>query len=50
LPELVGRDWLVAVLMPIDHTTLETTRAFQGIDAPVLARKGMEPTLRQAVS
>jgi acyl-homoserine lactone synthase len=51
LPELVGRDWLVAVLMPIDRTTLETTRAFQGIDAPVLVRKGMEPAaLRQAVS
>jgi acyl-homoserine lactone synthase len=43
LPELVGRDWLVAVLMPIDHGALETTRAFHGIDAPVLVRKGPEP-------
>jgi acyl-homoserine lactone synthase len=43
LPELVGRDWLVAVLMPIERNTLEAARAFHGIDAPVLVRKGPEP-------
>lgn len=38
LPELVGRDWVVAVVMPIDAGTLERTRAFHGIEGPVLAR------------
>ncbi len=41
LPELVDKDWVVAVMMPIDERTLETTRKFHGIEAPVLVRKGL---------
>jgi acyl-homoserine lactone synthase len=31
LPELISGEWSVAVKMPIDKTTLESTRAFHGI-------------------
>jgi hypothetical protein len=31
LPELISGEWSVAVKMPIDKTTLESTRAFHAI-------------------
>ena len=51
LPDLIERDWVVAVVMPIDERTLETTRAFHGIEAPVLVRQGLERrVIREVVS
>jgi acyl-homoserine lactone synthase len=40
LPEMIDGEWTVAVLMPITERTLETTRAFHNIEAPVLVRRG----------
>lgn len=42
LPELVGKDWVVAVMMPIDEQTLQKTRTFHAIKEPVLVRRGLE--------
>jgi acyl-homoserine lactone synthase len=51
LPELVDKDWVVAVVMPIDDETLRKTRAFHGIEGPVLIRRGLEfPVVRELVS
>jgi acyl-homoserine lactone synthase len=51
LPELIGKDWVVAVLMPIDEETLEKTRAFHAIDGPLLVRRSLEsPVVRELVS
>jgi acyl-homoserine lactone synthase len=36
LPELISGEWSIAVKMPIDRTTLESTRAFHGIAGGVL--------------
>jgi acyl-homoserine lactone synthase len=40
LPELIDGEWTIAAVMPITRRTLETTRAFHNIDAPVLIRRG----------
>jgi len=51
LPELVEKDWVVAVVMPIDEKTLRATRAFHGIEERVLVRKGLEaPVVRELVA
>lgn len=43
LPEQIGRDWVLAVTMPIEASTLEATRAFYGIDEAVLTPRGLRP-------
>lgn len=43
LPEQVGRDWVLAVTMPIEASTLEATRAFYGIDEPAMVPRGVRP-------
>ena len=40
LPEMIDGGWTIAVLMPITKQTLDTTRAFHSIEAPVLVRRG----------
>lgn len=49
LPEQIGQDWMLAVVMPIDAPTLEATRAFYGIDEPVLMHAGLRPTITREI-
>lgn len=49
LPELVGKDHVLAVVMPIDQETLEKTRAFHAIEEAVLTRRGLDPLPRRAL-
>jgi len=41
LPEFIDGDWTLAVIMPIDGSTLASTRAFHGIDAPIVVRRNV---------
>lgn len=51
LPDLIDGSWTVAVMMPIDEATLDTTRAFHNITAPVLVQKGHQrPLIREVLS
>jgi hypothetical protein len=45
LPERVGREWVRAVLIPIDASKLEATRAFYGIDESVLVHHVPRPSI-----
>jgi len=49
LPELISGEWSVAVKMPIDEVTLESTRAFHGITGrAVIARQSAPATATAA--
>jgi acyl-homoserine lactone synthase len=51
LPDLIDGSWTVAVMMPIDEATLDSTRAFHSITAPVLTQKGPQrPAAREVLS
>lgn len=49
LPEQIGPDRVLAVVMPIDAATLEATRAFYRIDEPVLMHAGLRPTITREI-
>ncbi|MGB8630293.1 MAG: acyl-homoserine-lactone synthase [Xanthobacteraceae bacterium] len=48
LPELISGEWSVAVKMPIDEATLESTRAFHGIGGRAVAPQSASPTVTAA--
>jgi acyl-homoserine lactone synthase len=49
LPELISGEWSVAVKMPIDEATLESTRAFHGISGrAVIAAQSAPATVTAA--
>jgi acyl-homoserine lactone synthase len=51
LPERVDRDWVLAVVVPINETTLESTRRFYGLDQPLMSRKSvLRPVAREVLS
>jgi acyl-homoserine lactone synthase len=50
LPEQVGQEWVLAVLMPIDASVLEATRAFYGIDEQVLLHQGPHPSITREIT
>lgn len=50
LPEQVGEEWVIAVLMPIDASVLQATRAFYGIDEPVLMHQGPRPSITREIT
>jgi acyl-homoserine lactone synthase len=45
LPERVGREWVLAVFIPIDASMLKATRAFYGIDESVLVHQVPRPSI-----
>ncbi len=49
LPEQIGGDWMLAVLMPVDGTTLEATRTFHGLGEPALVRRGRHPIVTREI-
>ena len=50
LPEQVGQAWVLAVLMPIDASVLQATRAFHGIDESVLVHQGPRPSVTREIT
>lgn len=49
VPEQVGHEWVLAVLIPIDASMLEATRAFYGIDEPMLVHQGPRPSITREI-
>jgi acyl-homoserine lactone synthase len=45
LPEQVDGEWVLAVVMPIDASMLQATRAFYGNNEPVLMHQGTRPSV-----
>ena len=50
LPEQVGREWMLAVLVTIDASVLQATRTFFGIDEPMLAHQGPRPSTTREIT
>jgi acyl-homoserine lactone synthase len=50
LPERVDRDWVLAVVVPINEMTLVSTRRFYGVDQPLTPRKLVSrPVVREVL-
>ncbi len=49
LPEFIDGEWTLAVTMPIDGSTLASTRAFHGIDASIVVRRNVGSSVTREV-